>query len=206
MLIKGRFTPGDPMRVDQMAGEFGVSALPVREALRVLVAENRVVYSPHRGYRVASLSFSDVEENFLMCRLLEGEALRRGVPRMGAEGVGEMQALLDRLESAPGEVPLWERVAVHQNFHFVPVEYAGLPRILATLRQLWDTTDHFRSLYFFHDERQETLVYEDHHELVRACASGDGDRAVEVMDRHRDHVLARVRFVMEGGVVGEGSP
>ncbi len=196
MLIKGELTPGQPIRVDQVANRFGVSPLPVREAMRVLVTEGRVEYSPHRGYRVASLSISDVEQNFLMCQLLEGEALRRGVPRMGAEAVSRMRTLLERLESAPGEVPLWERVTVHQDFHFVPVEYAGLPRMLATLRQLWDHTDHFRSLYFFHDERQESLVYQDHHDLVEACASGDGARAVAVMDRHRGHVLERVRVVM----------
>jgi DNA-binding GntR family transcriptional regulator len=196
MLIRGEFTPGEPIRVDQVAGTFGVSPLPVREALRVLVAEGRVVYNAHRGYRMATLSFSDVEENFLMCRLLEAEALRRGVPRMGAEGVSRMRALLERLESAPGEMPLWERVTVHQDFHFVPVEYARLPRMEATLRRLWDHTDHYRSLYFFHDERQASLVYQDHHDLVDACATGDGDAAVAVMDRHRHNVLDRVRFVM----------
>jgi DNA-binding GntR family transcriptional regulator len=203
MLIQGEFTPGEPIRVDQVAGRFGVSPLPVREALRVLVAEGRVVYTAHRGYRLATLSFSDVEENFLMCRLLEGEALRRGVPRMGDAGVRRMRGLLERLESAPGEMPLWERVAVHQDFHFVPVEYAQLPRIEATLRQLWDHTDHYRSLYFFHDERQASLVYQDHHDLVDACATGDGEAAVAVMDRHRHNVLERMRSVMTGG---DGSP
>jgi DNA-binding GntR family transcriptional regulator len=206
LLIEGRFEPGAPIRVDQMAAEFGVSALPVREGLRVLVAEGRVEYSPHRGYRMGKLSLPDIEEIFLMCRILEGEGLRRGVPQMGTPGVTAMQALLDRLE-ASGRRPLWERVAIHQDFHFVPLQYAGLPRIESTLRQLWDHTDHYRSLYFFHDDQQASLVYEDHHELVRACAAGDGDLAVEVMDRHRDHVIDRVRVVMaESGAAEEAGP
>jgi DNA-binding GntR family transcriptional regulator len=199
MLIQGEFAPGDPIRVDQMAHRFRVSPLPVREALRVLVTEGRVAYSAHRGYRLASLSFADVQENFLMCRLLEAEALLRGVPRMGEEGVSLMRGLLERLESAPGEFPLWERVAIHQDFHFVPVHFAGLPRMETTLRRLWDHTDHFRSLYFFHDERQASLVYQDHHDLVDACASGDAALAVAVMDRHRDNVLERVRVSMTEG-------
>jgi DNA-binding GntR family transcriptional regulator len=203
LVIQGRFDPGAPIRVDQMASEFGVSALPVREGLRVLVAEGRVEYSPHRGYRMGKLSFADVEEIFLMCRILEGEGLRRGVPEMGTEGVSAMQSLLDRLE-ASGTLPLWERVTIHQDFHFVPLQYAGLPRIEQTLRQLWDHTDHYRSLYFFHDDQQASLVYEDHHELVRACAAGDGDRAVDVMDRHRDHVIDRVRVVMQHSPASEG--
>jgi DNA-binding GntR family transcriptional regulator len=196
LLIRGRFAPGEHIRVDQMAAEFGVSALPVREALRVLVAEERVDYSPHRGYRLSSLDIQGVEEVFLMCRLLEAEALRRGVPLMGAKGVRRMRALLERLETEAAELPLWERVAIHQDFHFVPVEHADLPRIEALLRRLWGHTDHYRSLYFFHDADQASIVNEDHRELVEACATGDGDLAVAVSDRHREHVIERVRLAM----------
>jgi DNA-binding GntR family transcriptional regulator len=196
LLIRGRFRPGEHIRVDQMAAEFGVSALPVREALRVLVAEERVDYSPHRGYRLSSLDIQGVEEVFLMCRLLEAEALRRGVPRMGAKGVRRMSALLERLETEAAALPLWERVAIHQDFHFVPVEHADLPRIEALLRRLWGHTDHYRSLYFFHDADQASIVNDDHHELVEACATGDGDLAVAVSDRHREHVIERVRLAM----------
>jgi DNA-binding GntR family transcriptional regulator len=202
MLIQGRFAPGEHIRVDQMAAEFGVSALPVREALRVLVAEERVDYSPHRGYRLSSLDIQGVEEIFLMCRLLEAEALRRGVPLMGAEGTQRMRALLGRLE-VEADLPLWERVAIHQDFHFVPVAYADLPRIEALLRRLWGHTDHYRSLYFFHSDDQASIVNDDHHALVEACATGDGDLAVAVSDRHREHVIERVRQAMSTGAPEE---
>jgi DNA-binding GntR family transcriptional regulator len=203
LLIQGRFGPGDVIGVDQLAREFGVSALPVREAVRVLVAEGRVEHSPHRGYRVRTLAYGDVEEIYLMCRLLEGEALRRGVPLMGAEGVERMTTLLERLEADTGDIPLWERVAIHQDFHFVPVESAGLSRITATLRRLWDHTDHYRSLHFFHKDGSP-LIYDDHHELLSACASGDGELVVELMDRHREHVLEEFRAAMDEPQPGAG--
>src|SRR5215217_5592511 len=204
-LIEGRLAPGDGIGVDQLAREFEVSALPVREAVRVLVAEGRVDHSPHRGYRVRSLEYRDVEEIYLMCRLLEGEALRRGVPRMGAEGIDRMGALLVQLEAVT-DLPLWQRVAIHQDFHFVPIEAAGLARITATLRRLWEHTDHYRSLHFFHGRDESPLVYEDHHELLEACATGDGELVVALMDRHREHVLELFRSAMQPPVeVGEAS-
>jgi DNA-binding GntR family transcriptional regulator len=194
LLIQGRFAPGDVIGVDQLAREFGVSALPVREAVRVLVAEGRVEHLPHRGYRVRRLAYADVEEIYLMCRVLEGEALRRGVPLMGFEGVLRMQDLLDRFESE--DLPLWQRVATHQDFHFVPIESSGLPRLTSTLRRLWDHTDHYRSLHFFHGQDDAPAIDHDHHELVAACTAGDGELAVTVMDRHRQHVLERFRTAM----------
>ncbi len=137
-LIKGRFSPGDPIRVDQIAAEFGISALPVREALRVLLAEGRVQYAPHRGYRVTTLTLAEVEEIFVMCGLLEGEALRRGVPRLDAAGIKRIRALLGKLLSPARTASAWDIAASHQAFHFVPIEYARLPRIEAELRRLKD--------------------------------------------------------------------
>jgi DNA-binding GntR family transcriptional regulator len=191
-LIKGRFQPGDPIRVDQIAAEFGVSALPVREALRVLLAEGRVQYASHRGYRVTALTFQDVEEIFLMCRLLEAEGIRRGVAALDAAGVKRMRSLLARFEAPAKSASVWDIAALHQDFHFVPIEYAGLPRMEAELRRLWDHTDHYRALYLFADPEVMRPMNEEHHGLAEACAAGDAELAVELMDAHRQHALAHL--------------
>ncbi len=189
-IIRGRFQPGDPIRVDQVAAEFGISALPVREALRVLLAEGRVQYASHRGYRVTALTAQDVVEIFLMCRLLEGEAVRQGVPAFDRQGTERMETLLERLVSPPEDASVWEVADVHQEFHFVPVSYAHLPRVEAELRRLWDHTDHYRSLYVFGDPEILRVVHEEHRQILEACAARDGDRAAELMEAHRQHALA----------------
>jgi DNA-binding GntR family transcriptional regulator len=188
-LARGRFAPGERVGVDRLAAEFDISPLPVREALRVLLAEGRVEYSPHRGYRVAKLSLADVEENFLICRLLEGEALRRGVPAMTDEAIAHMGRLLETLEHPPDDTALWEHVALHQDFHFVPIEHAGLPRLVAELRRLWDHTDHYRALYFFRDEVARHALQREHREIFHACSERDAERVNELMNLHRDHAI-----------------
>jgi DNA-binding GntR family transcriptional regulator len=188
-LLKGRLKAGDSIRPDEAAKEFGMSALPVREALRVLVAEGWVEYAPHRGYWVKAHSAADVEEIFLMCRLLEAEALRRGVPAMGPEGAARMATLLDALEALPQQGREWEKVEIHREFHFVPMEHAGLPRLVAELRRLWDHTDHYRGLHFFADEAPYAFMRKDHHRILEACVEGDAARVVRLMDEHRDHAL-----------------
>ena len=202
-LIQSRFKPGDPIRVDRIAAEFGVSALPVREALRVLLAEGRVQYAAHRGYRVTALTYQDVEEIFLMCSLLEAEAMRRGVAALDDAGVKRMRSLLAKLVSPPKSASVWDIAPIHQDFHFVPIEYAGLPRVEAELRRLWDHTDHHRALYLFGDVELMVSMNEEHRRLADACASRDGDLAVELMDVHRRHALAHlathVGDTQEGG-------
>ena len=103
----GRYAPGEPIRVDHVAAAFGVSAFPVREALRVLLTEGRVQYAPHRGFRVTELTREAVEEMFLMCRLLEAESMRRGVAALDDAGVDRIRSLLAKLLSPPRGASLW---------------------------------------------------------------------------------------------------
>jgi DNA-binding GntR family transcriptional regulator len=191
-LIRGRYAPGDRIRVDQVAADFGISALPVREAMRVLLAEGRVQYEPHRGYRVTTLTLADVEEIFLMCGLFEGEALRRGVPALDAAGIKRMRSLLGKLISPPRSASTWEIAAIHQDFHFVPIEYAGLPRVEAELRRLWDHTDHFRGVYLFADADAMRPMNDEHAAIAEACAARDAERVVTLAQAHRAHALARL--------------
>ncbi len=204
-LLTGRFGAGEAVSVSDAAARFGMSPLPVREALRVLVADGRVDYSPHRGYRVKAYTFADVEEIFLMCRLLEAEALRRGIPQMGAADVARMKHLLADFNRLVEHAAMWEAVGVHRDFHFVPIECAGLPRLEAELRRLWDHTDHYRGLYFFPDGSMSPTMDHDHRNLLRACAARDAERAVVLMDEHREHVLRRLSPILAGAApAGEG--
>lgn len=190
-LIRARYAPGDPVRVDRVAAELGISALPVREALRVLLAEGRVQYAPHRGYRVTELTLEQVEEIYLMCGLLETESIRRGVEALDDAGIERMRSLLETLLSPPRRASVWHIVTVHQEFHFVPIEYARLPLIEAELRRLWDHTDHYRSLYLFGDPQTKERINAEHAAFVDACAEHDAGLAVALAEEHRRHALAR---------------
>jgi DNA-binding GntR family transcriptional regulator len=196
-LIRGELQPGDRIRADLVAEELGVSVIPVREALRVLLAESRVELEPHRGYRVTVLSPAQIGEIFLIARLLEDEALRRGVPAMDAAADARMMALLADLEAVPSvlhatDETLWPLISVHQDFHFVPMESAGLPRLVSELRRLWDHTDHYRSIYLFTDESLYRPQNAEHRAIYEACLARDAEEAVRLNDTHRDHVLQRM--------------
>jgi DNA-binding GntR family transcriptional regulator len=87
-------------------------------------------------------------------------------------------------------------VRVHRDFHFVPIACAGLPRLETELRRLWDHTDHYRGLYFFPSGSMSSIMDQDHRELLEACAAGDVERAVLLMDQHREHALRRLTSIL----------
>ena len=76
MILNAQLKPGDWLRQDELAEAFGVSTMPVREALRQLQAEGLVVLHRRRGAAVATLSASDGEEIYRIREALESLAVR----------------------------------------------------------------------------------------------------------------------------------
>jgi DNA-binding GntR family transcriptional regulator len=91
-ILAGGLRPGDRVNQEEWAERIGVSAIPVREALRALAGEGLVTYRPRRGYAVTELSLAELEEVYALRRMLETAALERGV---GLAGVDDVAALRD---------------------------------------------------------------------------------------------------------------
>src|SRR5918997_1165848 len=75
-IVDGEFSAGFQLRQDALASEFGVSRIPVREALMQLEAEGLVKIHPHRGAIVSELSTEEVHELFELRALLEPRLLK----------------------------------------------------------------------------------------------------------------------------------
>ncbi|HVQ18393.1 MAG TPA: GntR family transcriptional regulator, partial [Actinomycetes bacterium] len=83
-IMTGELRPGEQVLQDALAEKFGVSRVPLREALKILEGEGQVTYQPHRGYFVAELDAVDLVEVYRIRDLLESEAARVAVPLLTA--------------------------------------------------------------------------------------------------------------------------
>ena len=81
-ILKGVLTGKTPLRQDEIALRFGVSKIPVREALFQLKAEGLVAFYPNRGAFVSELSAAEADEIYVMRIALETAALARSIPRL----------------------------------------------------------------------------------------------------------------------------
>ena len=77
-IAAGELRPGEQVLQDALAERFGVSRVPLREALKILEGEGQVTYRPHRGYFVAELDLDDLREVYRIRDLLETEAIDVG--------------------------------------------------------------------------------------------------------------------------------
>ncbi len=194
-IITGAIPPGTPLVQDTLAEQLGVSRIPIREALKVLEAEEHVTYVPHVGFTVTKLDLHQLLEVFHLRSILEAEARRAGVPRVTPAVIEQMRDAMDRMELAATAADPVATVVQNRRFHFLPMQQAPLPRTLRMITQLWDTSDPHRRLY----ENRLNLdqINAEHGPILDAVAAGDVETTVRLSDQHRQHSIAHLRAALD---------
>ncbi|HEU4703159.1 MAG TPA: GntR family transcriptional regulator [Conexibacter sp.] len=189
---EGRLKAGQPVRQEAVAEEYGVSRIPVREALRQLEVEGLVVIRPHSGARVASLDYAECEEIYKMRERLEPLALVESMAHITDEQVAEAVRLAEQLASLPNDPPAaW--LKADRELHLAC--YAGVttPRLLRTIVGFWNTTQQYRRILLTtFSERDFALQEAEHLLIVDALASRNVRTGEDVMRAHIDRSRLRL--------------
>lgn len=192
-ITSGALHPGSQLIQEDLAHEFAVSRVPVREALRALTAEGLVEHFPHRGFFVAELSVADLAEVYRLRALIERDVLLKAAALITADDARAIEELLRGVEEAQGPAAIAE---ANRRFHFAIFDVARSPRAVRILEQLWDATDAYRAMYFTLPDSAERIASE-HRDLWRAVAQGDGARAASIQDTHRHHAEVAVSGLLQ---------
>jgi DNA-binding GntR family transcriptional regulator len=185
-MLDGRLGPGEAIRPDAVGAELGVSAVPVREALRILEGEGHVQNRPHRGYVVTDLDFNDLNEIYQIRGLLEDEAVRQAIPKLRSDDIAELRAIVAEMHEVGDDVT--RLAAVNRRFHFTLFEAAEMRHLLRILRTLWDSSDRYRARYLMAPEHRD-MVHEQHGRIMDAIAEGDIDKVIKEKALHRAHAI-----------------
>lgn len=202
-LVDGRLPPGTHIVIKDVAARMGVSSVPVREALKVLQSEGRVIHSPGKGYTVRQLSYEEMVQVNRLAMMVEAETLKTGVPNLTDEEAEEMAERL-RILIDP-ESSRIERLEAHRSFHLIPMRAARISIFFETVERLWDHYEHYRLLFFDSNKALEDSARHEHEEFLDACQSRDVDSALEIHGRHRNSSFAQLSELAEEGDVSSTS-
>ena len=180
-IIAGSLRPGDRLVERELAERFGVSRVPVREAIRALVAEGFVHFETPRRTVVRRLTPTDVQELFELREALEVYAAGLAASRATPEDLAEVEELLDRAAAATEAGDAEVITDVNSRLHDRIMAMAGNTLLTAALEPV---AGRLRWMTRRNEEWPQLLV--EHRELYEAIASGDPGRA-------RAHALAHVR-------------
>ncbi|WP_433768165.1 GntR family transcriptional regulator [Pseudomonas putida] len=179
-ILDGRLPCGIALRQQDLADLFGVSRMPVREALRQLEAQSLLNVVAHKGAVVAPLVQGDAVETYALRILLESEALRLSVPLLDAADLEQAARYIDELET---EHDYTEIGRLNRLFHMSLYCKAGNKRLLKLVEDGLNEEERFLR---FNLEAMGLgkLSQEDHRALLRAAENRDVDGSVELLTHH----------------------
>ncbi|WP_251151632.1 GntR family transcriptional regulator [Cellulosimicrobium sp. Marseille-Q4280] len=193
-IVDGARAPGSRLVERDLAAELGVSRVPVREALRVLVAEGLVTPRPRSWAVVRTFTADDVEHLLEVRSALEQLAARRAAERHDPAALTTLDGALDRQAGAAsrGDATAARRAAA--DFHEALLAAAGNP-MLDEITAV--TASRVRWLLGQHEDLAEMV--DEHRALLDAVRARDADAAAE-------RAVAHLRTSREAAALSRAEP
>jgi len=182
-IIDGTFSSGEPLRQDQIARDYGVSKIPVREALIQLEADGFVEMFSGRGAFVARLSASQAEEIYLMRIALEPILLERAIPWTVETDWLRAGGILAALQ-AKGELPFHQWHTLDYEFHTALYSRAKLPTMKKLVANLHSNLARYYRIYETLGAGFRAEGEAEHLTILEACKARDAKTAVYTLIEH----------------------
>ena len=183
-ILTGAYPPGAPLLQDAIAAEFGVSKIPVREALVQLRAEGLVDVFAHRGFQVRPLSSTEVDEVFRLRLQVEPGAVAEGARRALASDAEAARLALGNLTDALVAGELHESGDLNRNFHIALIVPRLQPVTAEVLGRLHTLSQRYVRMHLLPRGRVKRATKE-HTALFDAWVSG---RTAEVARLSHAHI------------------
>ncbi|MGW0994449.1 GntR family transcriptional regulator [Streptomyces sp. NPDC002523] len=181
-IISGVLRPGDRLIERDVAEEFGVSRVPVREAIRILLGEGFLEAPSPRRITVKQMARQDVENLFDIREALEVVAVRRAAERADAAQLRALGRLLEAARRATLSGRPDRVTKANAAFHQFIVDTAGNELLTSTLGSLEG-----RLRWLLHQIDDARHLWDEHRELYEAIAAADADAAAQCAYRHVRH-------------------
>ena len=184
-IMEGKLRGRHPLRQEELAEQYGVSKIPVREALFQLQSEGLVTFSSGRGATVSELSPADANEIYIMRIALEPVALRQAMPHLQKSDLIQAESALKQIDQENDPTRLgapmhWGRL--NWEFHTTLYKPARLPRLLDTLK-MWQTNV-ARYFFVYQELSYREKSNAEHWAILDACHQQDADLACDLLAEH----------------------
>jgi DNA-binding GntR family transcriptional regulator len=184
-ILSGRLAPGQPVRQDALAGDLGVSKIPLREALTRLEHDGLITANPRRGYEVKPITAAEAEEIFDLRLSVEPAAAalaaRTADDADRAAARTALEALDAELEAGGPNVSVLNRA-----FHLALVTPARRPLTTALVDRLHTLAERYVRAHLQPEGRSDR-ARQEHAALLAAWAAC---RADDVEVQLSDHIIA----------------
>lgn len=206
-VIHGLLRPGTKLRAQELAERYGVSAIPMREALCRLASSGFVRSEDQKGFRVAEISAAELDDITSTRLFIESEALRRSLRCGDLSWETNLIAAHHRMSRTPmqsaeqaGVTPEWEEA--HSAFHAALLAACDSQWLLNLADLLRDQTARYRHLSVQAESEPSSFkatsaprdVKTEHKEILESALERNADRTIDLLTEHFHRTRALVRL------------
>lgn len=190
-IITGEIMPGQSIKLRDLAEQFGVSLMPVREALWQLESEKVIVIESNRSIHVNGLTARDMQEAIEIRLMLETLAAQRACELRPDSAVAKVKRLLDDMQDA---IDKPKRYMMRNNqFHFAIYAYSDSAMLLQMIDWLWARVGPY---VFIHATKVGDLspTMKCHEDMFEAFAKKDKEKMADALQRDLN---SYARFIID---------
>jgi DNA-binding GntR family transcriptional regulator len=197
VIASGAVPPGSPIPLDEVAAFFGVSLIPVREALKTLLGEGLLEHQPRLGYTVTELSSAELDELYVVRGALEAAALGAAVRQASPADHARAAAVHQQLAAAvaTGDLAGFQRAS--RDFHETLLAPCRMPRLLHMLDIAWNVTEPVQTMMRVSDE-ERLEMRADHQAMLDAFVARDAGALRSAAEAHHERLTVCIARIGEG--------
>src|SRR2546428_2699317 len=181
-IILGELKEGERILEQRLAEEFGVSRIPVREALKALASENYITILPFKGAIVKAPEMPDIEETINIHIALLDMICEKVKNKYTQEAFAKADKILHSLDNSTNFKDF-----IRCTWEFAEVMYSpsGLHHSMAILKNIYQMFARATGLLkkFL---AEGTYFYASNHEFLNLCKER---RYVEAFQSRKTHLL-----------------
>jgi len=203
-ILTSRLPPGTPLPLRELAGQLGMSMIPVRDALHRLHQEGLVVREPQKGAVVAPISVEHMEDLYRVRIVLEGLAIELACQGFSENHHAVLSRVLDRFVEAYEGGDSRAGRELHRQFHLDLYALAKSPLLDRLIPPLIDASERYRVLSVAargsaRERRRE------HQQILDACLHRDVSTARRFLVEHLTRTVELVRLALQSLREGDRS-
>ncbi|APA89822.1 GntR family transcriptional regulator (plasmid) [Paraburkholderia sprentiae WSM5005] len=191
MILSLELTPGTVLSRTELAGRYGLSQTPVRDALMKLGEEGLVDIYPQHATVVSQINVTSALQAHFLRRSIELEVVRTLAEQRDPTLIAELRVAIAR-QTELLDLKNYEQFSLlDQAFHRQMYEAAGVPQLWDLVRRLSGHIDRLRRLHL-PVEGKTMAVVRDHTEIIDAIDKGDVEAAQAALRKHLSGTLNQI--------------
>ncbi len=195
-IFSGQLKPGERLIESALSSQFGVSSIPLREAIKKLEAEKLVEVIPYKGARVVKASPQDIEDMYAIVGVLEGYAAKLATPLLNNSHLVKLEKLNEELQKEELKRNVKNWLKANNQFHRTFTDACQRPNLINAIYEKIGPLGRYWQIMISMPGIMDDGI-NDHSRIIDAFESKDSKLVRKLVENHRIISGRRIKKYIE---------